>query len=135
MDTFFDKERASRMGKLLLFLVLMLALFVTMLFLNETKLLSAPGAVADAATIDVSGTGDTFAIPDIANESFTVEQSAATVADAQTAVTTKANAAIAFLKSSGVDAKDIQTTDYSADPQYLYPGPLRRSPAMTSARP
>ena len=123
MNTFFDKVGAARMGKLLLFLVLMLALFVTMLFIGEVRTFQSPADIANAATIDVTGTGNTFAIPDIATESFTVQDTEATVADAQTKVTTDANAAIAFLTSSGVDQKDIQTTDYSANPQYSYPAP------------
>lgn len=71
-------------------------------------------------TIQVTGHGEMLAVPDIATFSFTVSAMKATVADAQTEVTTKANALTEYLKSKGIDAKDIKTTDYSIQPHYEY---------------
>jgi hypothetical protein len=71
-------------------------------------------------TINVNGTGDAVAIPDVATFSFSVTQTAKTVTDAQTAATTKINAAIKAVKNGGVADKDIQTIDYSINPHYEY---------------
>ena len=43
-----------------------------------------------------------------------------TVAAAQNDATARANALTSYLKTAGVDAKDIQTSDYSINPQYDY---------------
>lgn len=125
METFFEKKDAVRLGKIIVFLGLMLALLVTVMFVRQLKGLNAPSDLSEIATIDVSGTGEAFAVPNIATESFTVEQKAATVAEAQTIVTKKVDDAISFLKSSSIAEKDIQTTNYSAYPEYSYPEPCR----------
>src|SRR4029077_18093531 len=54
----------------------------------------------------------------VATFSFTASDREITVTDAQNKMAAKANAAIAFLKQSGVSASDIQTTDYSVNPTY-----------------
>ena len=71
-------------------------------------------------TINVSGTGDAVAIPDVATFSFSVTETAKTVVAAQTAMTAKVNAAIKAVKDGGVADKDIQTTSYSINPHYEY---------------
>ncbi|MBU6231769.1 MAG: SIMPL domain-containing protein [Patescibacteria group bacterium] len=71
-------------------------------------------------TINVDGTGDAYAVPDVATFSFSVIEDAKTVADAQTAATAKSNAALKAVKDAGVADKDIQTTGYSITPQYEY---------------
>ncbi|MEI8130677.1 MAG: SIMPL domain-containing protein [bacterium] len=124
MDTFFDKKSASQMGKVVLFLGVVTVLYMGMKFVNETKKFSSSSEdVSNVSTIDVSGTGTSFAIPDVASESFTVQQKSATVHDAQTSVASSVNNAVSFLKKSGIEEKDIQTTNYSAYPEYTYPTP------------
>lgn len=108
------------MGRILTILALLVTLLVCVKFVSAIKNINHVTDIAKATTIDVTGEGKAFAIPDIANESFTVEQKAATVHEAQEIVTKKTNDAIAFLKSSGIAEKDIQTTNYSANPQYDY---------------
>ena len=76
--------------------------------------------VAATNTIVVSGHGENLAVPDIATFSFSVVSDNATVADAQSDATAKANATTDYLKSAGVDEKDIQTSGYSISPQYQY---------------
>jgi len=135
MDTFFNQKNRERMGKVLLLLGIAAVLYVGMKFVNEMKAFDGGASdLANASTIDVSGTGTAFAIPNIASESFTIEQKAATVAAAQAAVTGKANAAVAFLKSAGVAEKDIQTTNYSAYPEYSYPNPCSSDACPLSAK-
>jgi uncharacterized protein YggE len=49
-----------------------------------------------------------------------VQEEAKNVKGAQDVATKKNNDIIAYLKKGGVDAKDIQTTDYNVYPQYDY---------------
>lgn len=124
MNTFFTPKNAERMGKVLLVGAVFVALFFGMKFLREAqKLVFNDTDITKASTIDVSGEGYVFAVPDVANVSFTIEQKAATVHAAQDVVTKKINETIKFLKDSGIAEKDIKTTNYSANPDYTYPTP------------
>jgi hypothetical protein len=76
-------------------------------------------------TITVNGDGQATLAPDVARVSFTVENTAATVADAQEATTKQANAAIAYLKDQKIDDKDVRTLSYNIYPQYSYPNPCQ----------
>jgi uncharacterized protein len=69
-------------------------------------------------TISVSGEGEVFAVPDIAHIRFTVESDKKTVKEAQAEVNKKINEAIVYLKSAGVEEKDIKTENYSSYPKY-----------------
>src|SRR3989338_1403520 len=70
--------------------------------------------------ITVSGYGEAFGAADIATFSFSVVAEKSTVAAAQGEATNKINAITKYLKDAGVAEKDIQTTDYSVNPQYDY---------------
>lgn len=90
---------------------------------KEIKSIGYVGASTDMTnTITVDGTGDATAIPDVATFSFSVNETAKTVADAQTAATAKINAALASVRAAGVADKDISTESYSIDPHYEYSG-------------
>jgi uncharacterized protein len=103
------------------FVAIMLGLFLIVLTVNGLKENQYIGSgVAPTNTISVSGTGDAFAVPDVATFSFGADATAKTVADAQNQVTTIINAALAKIKAAGVADKDIQTVDYSANPKYEY---------------
>lgn len=74
--------------------------------------------VAASNTITVAGEGEVFAVPDTATFSVTVMETAKDVTTAQTAATKKSNDIVAYLKAEGIEDKDVQTTDYSVQPQY-----------------
>lgn len=74
-------------------------------------------------TITVQGEGQATLPPDVARVSFTVENTRATVAEAQAVTTKQANAALDFVKEQGVVKKDIKTLSYNISPQYSYPNP------------
>jgi uncharacterized protein YggE len=74
-------------------------------------------------TITVSGTGNAYAVPDIAKIDFTVMHTSTTVADAQSATTKQANSAIDYMKGQGIADKDVQTLSYDVSPQYSYQNP------------
>jgi uncharacterized protein len=96
-----------------------LALFLAIATISELKGLSFIGSGVSASnTISVSGEGEVFAVPDTATFSVTVQNTAKDVKTAQDASTKQSNDIIAYLKSQGVDEKDIQTVDYSVNPQY-----------------
>lgn len=89
-------------------------------------------------TVTVTGTGQTALAPDIARITFSVENTDTTVADAQSATTKQANAAIAYVAAQGIADKDVTTLSYNISPQYSYPAPCTsnaycpvRSPKIT----
>ena len=66
-----------------------------------------------------SGDGKAVAVPDIAEFTFSVITEGKTdVAKLQQDNTAKMNKAIDFVKSKGVDSKDISTQNYAIDPRY-----------------
>lgn len=71
-------------------------------------------------TIVVTGDGEAFATPNIAEFNFTVSVDGKTVGDAQDAVTSKIDSITAALNGLGISEKDIRTTDYSVYPKYTY---------------
>lgn len=71
-------------------------------------------------TIVVSGDGEVFAVPDIAEITFDVTEEAKLVPDAQKKATEKMNAIIASLKKAGIAEKDIKTVGYNIYPDYEY---------------
>jgi uncharacterized protein YggE len=74
-------------------------------------------------TITVLGEGQATLAPDVARISFTVQNTATTVAEAQAATTKQANAALDFVKEHGVADTDVKTLSYNISPQYSYPNP------------
>jgi len=74
-------------------------------------------------TITIQGDGQATVPPDVARVSFTVENTAEAVVDAQAATTKQANAVLDFVKEQGVADKDVKTLSYEITPQYSYPNP------------
>lgn len=72
-------------------------------------------------SFSVSAEGKIVAVPDVAQFTFGVKtEGSLNIADLQTENTKKVNQAIDFVKSNGVDSKDIKTTNYSLNPRYQY---------------
>jgi uncharacterized protein YggE len=125
MDSLFKTDDDKKAGRTVLILVgVALALYFGMKFVNQIKTFGTIGLNPhDASTIDVTGTGDAFAIPDVAAVNFNIEQKSQTIHDAQVSINTKMGDVMAFLKLSGIAEKDIKTVNYSASPEYTYPNP------------
>jgi uncharacterized protein YggE len=99
----------------------LLIVYLAALSISQIKSIAYIGTGISAAnTITVSGTGDAYAIPDVATFSFSVSQTSKTVSEAQTQATAKINAALKAVRDGGVADKDIQTTAYSINPHYEY---------------
>jgi uncharacterized protein YggE len=71
-------------------------------------------------TISISGEGKVTAIPDIASVTLGMENTSLDIQAAQKKNSDTINALITQLKALGIDAKDIQTVNYSILPQYDY---------------
>jgi uncharacterized protein YggE len=98
------------------FLVLMVSLYYLGLMIKGFQDLSERHAFAITAT----GEGTVYVVPDIATLSLTVRSEGVNLANVQDDNTAKNNKVVAFLKSKGVDQKDIQTSYYNVTPQYQY---------------
>lgn len=96
-----------------------LVLFFAVKTINETRSGKYIGQdIAPVNTINVSGKGEIFVKPDIAMISAAVEKEDLSVLGAQNQATEAINKIVAFLKNSGIEDKDIKTTNYSIYPRY-----------------
>lgn len=72
-------------------------------------------------SFSASGEGKVVAIPDVAKFTFSVITEGGTdIAKLQKENTDKVNKAITFIKSKGIEAKDIKTESYNLNPRYQY---------------
>ena len=84
-------------------------------------------------SFSVSGEGKVVAVPDVAEFSFgIITQGEKDLGSLQKENTTKLNKVIAFIKSNGVDAKDIKTQNYSVEPRYQYSNNCGLGPQYSS---
>ncbi len=114
-----ESSTVQQAAKYLGWLCIALIAFVAILSFNALKEYRyIGGGVPSTNVITVSGQGEAFAVPDIAEFSYTVFAEATTVAEAQAQAAEKGNAVLAFLKGEGIAEKDIKTTSYSANPKY-----------------
>lgn len=72
-------------------------------------------------TITMSGQGEVSAAPDTAHISTGVVTEAKTAREALTANNTAMEKVIAELKKAGIEARDLQTSNFSVQPQYYHP--------------
>ena len=85
---------------------------------------NAPAAGADAVfratTLNLSAYGETRLAPDMATINVGVNTEGATAQAAMQANAKQMNQVMAALKRGGIAAKDIQTSQLSVEPQYVY---------------
>jgi uncharacterized protein len=97
-------------------LAVMALLAITVLACNEgDTVVQTAGPVSG---INVNGTGRATGTPDVAQIQVGVEVEAASVEAARDQAATAQNAVISSLKSNGVADNDIQTQQFSIQPQY-----------------
>ncbi|WP_374629720.1 SIMPL domain-containing protein [Pannonibacter indicus] len=104
----------SRAAALALVLPLGLAAVSTAL----TPAFAQEAAVKNERFITVQGSGSVSAVPDKATLSGGVTTDAETAADALASNSKALNAVLVALKDAGVEAKDIQTSNFSVQPRY-----------------
>jgi uncharacterized protein YggE len=101
--------------------LVLLILFLAVLSIKELKSIGYVGHNPDVTNaITVDGTADVVTIPDVAIFSFTVSETAPTVAAAQTKATEKVNSALKAVRAAGIEDKDISTISYNIGPHYEY---------------
>lgn len=127
MDT---KNRVWTVG---MWVGILLAVFLAVVSIKELKSIEYVGkGVISNKIISVDGTGKVVAVPDIATFSFTVTESAKTVADAQKKATDKTNDALKAVRDQGVADKDIKTLSYNINPKYEYQNAVCRYETVDS---
>jgi len=102
-------------GLVILIMVIMVISGVSML-INGGK----PGDNVGANIISFTGEGKISTKPDMAFVDFSVVTQGVQLADVQNKNSEKMNKVAEFLKSFGVEEKDIKTTNYNLYPQYTY---------------
>lgn len=85
--------------------------------------------------ITVEGTGDVSVVPDVAQITFTVSESAKSVKEAQDLTTQKTDDAIAAMKKLGIAEKDVKTLSYNVSPKYEYSQPCPPGVMCTAMMP
>ncbi len=119
MNGLLDGEWGSWLRKFVVVAAGLIVVFLVLQVLSSLIGLRYIGAgITPGNTIAVSGYGEAMAVPDIATFTFSVMSEKSTVAQAQADATQKANATTEYLKKAGIDEQDIQTSDYSVNPQY-----------------
>ncbi len=114
---FFDQNK--RAANVLIAFAAIISLFFVVKIAAEIKSYQFIGhGIAPTNTISLDGKGEVFAIPDIASVTFSVTSEGKTVDEAQKATTAKINASLVFLKTSGIEDKDIKTDSYNSNPKY-----------------
>lgn len=99
----------------------LLSLFLLAAAIGEFEKLSTIGKDLPVInTINVSGTGEVVAVPDIATFSFAVTEESLNIGEAQTNSAKSVNDIMDYLTKNGVDKNDIKTTGYSIYPRYEY---------------
>src|ERR1700754_2633510 len=74
-----------------------------------------------AGSMQLTGHGEVMAAPDTAYVNSGVTTQAATAKDALAQNTADMAKLIETLKAAGIDSKDIQTSGFSVNPNYVYP--------------
>ena len=90
------------------------------ILLTSLVLLGGVSLPAYAGTITIEGQGEVTAVPDMAMINSGVTTQGATAREALDANTAAMAELIAALKASGIEARDIQTSGFSVNPNYVY---------------
>ena len=112
-------EESKRVSKWAVISLMLLSAFLLMKVIADFKRLpNIDREIYPQSTIMVSGKGEAYAIPDIATFSFSVIELGDTVKQAQEKTDQKINKTLAAVRDSGVEDKDIKTTNYNVYPKY-----------------
>lgn len=112
---------SRRVKKILTLVLFILAVFLAVKTINAIKEYGFIGSGVPAVnTITVSGEGEVFAVPEIAEFSFSVVEEKEIVAEAQEIAAQRINGIIAFLEKSNIKKTDIKTINYNVYPLYEY---------------
>ncbi|MEK7539197.1 MAG: SIMPL domain-containing protein [Patescibacteria group bacterium] len=114
------EENKKRIFQALFILIVILSVYFAVKIFSEIKKNNMLGENTTPATISFSGHGEITAVPDIASVYFTISKDDKIVKDAQAGVAVIEKKALDFLKTKGVNEKDIKTANVSFYPKYEY---------------
>lgn len=114
METFNDKNVKTILAAVGILLAVFLALKSWEIWQGVYKI------GYDRPAITINGEGKVLAKPDIAQVSLGVQVEKPTIEEAQKEATEISNNTLKMLKETGVEEKDIKTTNYSISPVYDY---------------
>lgn len=118
--SYFIKMKKVFAGLMILFIAALVAFFAAK-FMNEIKSSKFIGQdIMPVNTISVSAEGEIFVRPDVAEITLSIVRETDTAIEAQNQNAETTNKVVKFLKESGVEDKDIRTTNYSLNPIYDY---------------
>lgn len=131
---YFNKDMYSKFVSPLVWLLS----FFVLLFVYTKLVGPIPFSVSSvttqkSTTFDVSGEGKVTAKPDTASVTAGIQAQAPTVKGAQDQINSVINKLTEALKQSGIDSKDIQTTNYNIYPTYDYTGGTQRITGYTAS--
>lgn len=115
-----NETQSKRLFQAVYMLLVVGSVYLLSRVITEVKTSANIGRTPVQSQISVTGTGDAYAIPDIATVSYDVSFEAKTVSDAQDNVTKRANDILAYLKEAGIKDVDVKTTNYQIYPHYEY---------------
>jgi uncharacterized protein len=131
METLFTNKRFIKAS---IALVILLALFVFALFINEVKSSDSIGRGTQGPNvITVTGKGEVMAVSDIATLSLTLSKDGASAKEAQNLLNEQITKTVDYLKNQKIDEKDIKSEYGGLNPKYsqeqivciAYPCPQR----------
>lgn len=99
-----------------------------------TSLHAADGDGAEPARLSLTGRGEAHATPDIATLTIGVVTQGANARDAAQANNRAMNEAVNSLKAGGVEARDLQTSNYTIQPLYTSDPNRSTTPRIASYR-
>lgn len=113
--TFFSSKLNRVLGSLVLLMVVVSLASYAVLTARSAKITKDT-----PTTISINGDGDVKMAPNLGQFSFTVTAKGKTAQEVQATSSARMNDILAFLKSQGVEDKDIKTSDYNLSPQFTY---------------
>ncbi len=120
MNFSLTEVQTKRLFNAVCLILLLGSLYLLTRVITEVKTAANIGRTPSQSQITVTGSGDAYAIPDIATVSYDVSFEAKTVSEAQENVTKRSNDILAYLKEAGIKEADIKTTNYQIYPHYEY---------------
>jgi uncharacterized protein len=116
METLFTNKNFIKAS---IALVVLLALFVLALFINEVKSSDSIGRGTQGPNIiTVTGKGEVMAVSDIATVSFTLSKDGATAKEAQNLLNENVSKIVNYLKDQKIEEKDIKSEYGGLNPKY-----------------
>lgn len=104
-----------------------LAVGAIVLLMSVKALWRYSKSVFPARSVNITAEGKAIAVPDIANLSFSVITEGVDFKKVASENNQKVNDALNFIKSLGIEDKDIKTTGYDLSPRYEYDEKRRTS--------